>query len=134
NHNGTIRLMGDMQSGTVNVGGTLDASAPNGGSGGFIETSASNVRFADDIRITTYARDGVHGNFLIDPLDFNIGSAPGDNISGLALGGLLVNNNVTITTVPGVAAFVDGQPEPAPHPLSNLTGGAGAGPGNINVK
>jgi len=31
NHNGTILLMGDKQSGTVNVGGTLDASAPGGG-------------------------------------------------------------------------------------------------------
>src|SRR5665647_1661284 len=29
NHNGTIKLMGDMQSGTVNVAGKLDASAPN---------------------------------------------------------------------------------------------------------
>ncbi len=28
NHNGTIKLLGDMQSGTVNVAGTLDASAP----------------------------------------------------------------------------------------------------------
>ena len=44
NHNGTIRLLGDMQSGTVNVGGTLDASAPNGGNGGFIETSASECQ------------------------------------------------------------------------------------------
>ena len=41
--NGTIKLLGDMQSGTVNVGGTLDASAPNGGNGGVIETSAANV-------------------------------------------------------------------------------------------
>ena len=28
NHDGTIRLLGDMQSGTVNVAGTLDVSAP----------------------------------------------------------------------------------------------------------
>ena len=39
NVGGVIKLMGDMQTGTVNVGGTLDASAPNGGNGGFIETS-----------------------------------------------------------------------------------------------
>lgn len=30
-HNGVIKLLGDMDSGTVNVGGTLDASAPNDG-------------------------------------------------------------------------------------------------------
>ncbi|WP_218008510.1 two-partner secretion domain-containing protein, partial [Janthinobacterium agaricidamnosum] len=29
--NGTIKLLGDMQSGTVNAGGTLDASAPDSG-------------------------------------------------------------------------------------------------------
>ena len=67
NHNGTIRLMGDMQSGTVNVGGTLDASAPNGGNGGFSETSAAHVKIANDVNITTAAPKGVTGTFLIDP-------------------------------------------------------------------
>ena len=33
--NGTIRLLGDNQNGVVNVSGTLDASAPNGGNGGY---------------------------------------------------------------------------------------------------
>jgi hypothetical protein len=35
NRNGTIMLLGDMQSGTLNVNGSLDASAPQGGDGGF---------------------------------------------------------------------------------------------------
>ena len=39
--------MGDMQSGTVNISGKLDASAPNGGDGGFIETSAAQVLVTD---------------------------------------------------------------------------------------
>ncbi len=34
NHNGTITLLGGGQAGTVNVGGTLDASAPRSGNGG----------------------------------------------------------------------------------------------------
>ena len=72
NHNGTIRLLGDMQSGTVNVGGTLDASAPNGGNGGFIETSAANVNIASDAKITTAAPLGLTGTWLIDPQDFTI--------------------------------------------------------------
>ena len=42
-----------MQSGTVNVAGKLDASAPNGGDGGFIETSAAHVKVADNAIITT---------------------------------------------------------------------------------
>ena len=58
NHNGTIKLLGDMQSGTVNVGGTLDASAPNGGNGGFIETSAAHVKLADNAIVTTRAAQG----------------------------------------------------------------------------
>jgi hypothetical protein len=37
---GRILLLADMNSGTVNAGGTLDASAPAGGNGGFVETSA----------------------------------------------------------------------------------------------
>jgi len=39
--------MGDMQSGTVNVGGTLDASARTAECG-FIETSAAHVKVADN--------------------------------------------------------------------------------------
>src|SRR6202011_4983474 len=40
NHNGTIVLLGGG-AGTVNVGGTLDASAPHGGDGGSVETSGA---------------------------------------------------------------------------------------------
>lgn len=34
NKNGTIKLLGGMENNSINVGGTLDASAPNGGDGG----------------------------------------------------------------------------------------------------
>ncbi|WP_096698516.1 filamentous hemagglutinin N-terminal domain-containing protein [Polaromonas sp. AER18D-145] len=99
NRNGTILLLGDMQSGTMNVGGTLDASAPNGGNGGFIETSAAHVNIKDDVRVTTAAPQGLMGTWLIDPQDFIIGA--GGNISGATLSAQLVTNNVTITTAPG---------------------------------
>ncbi|MDO9113995.1 MAG: filamentous hemagglutinin N-terminal domain-containing protein [Polaromonas sp.] len=99
NRNGTILLLGDMQSGTMNVGGTLDASAPNGGNGGFIETSAANVRIRDDVRVTTAAPHGLTGTWLIDPQDFIIGA--GGNISGATLSAQLVNNSINITTAPG---------------------------------
>ncbi|MGP1677992.1 MAG: two-partner secretion domain-containing protein, partial [Burkholderiales bacterium] len=101
NHNGTIRLMGDMQSGTVNVGGKLDASAPNGGDGGFIETSAAHVNVQDNARVTTAAPKGLTGTWLIDPVDFTVGSAPGDNITGAALSASLVDSDINITTVAG---------------------------------
>ncbi|OGB26751.1 MAG: filamentous hemagglutinin [Burkholderiales bacterium RIFCSPLOWO2_02_FULL_57_36] len=98
NRNGTILLLGDMQSGTVNVAGTLDASAPNGGNGGFIETSAAHVKIHDGKRVTTVAASGSTGNWLIDPQDYTIGVAPGDDITGAQLSADLVFSNITITT------------------------------------
>ncbi len=96
NHNGTIRLMGDMQSGTVNVGGKLDASAPNGGDGGFVETSAAHVKVADNAIITTQSAQGKSGNWLIDPVDFTIATVGGD-ITPAALA-IDLASNVTINT------------------------------------
>ena len=91
-----------MQSGTVNVGGTLDASAPNGGNGGFIETSAANVKIASDAKVTTAAAQGLTGTWLIDPQDFTIEA--GHDISGATLSALLVTNSVTIHTATGTDA------------------------------
>lgn len=99
NRQGTILLLGDMQSGILNVAGTLDASAPNGGNGGFIETSAAHVNIRDGVRVTTAAAQGLMGTWLIDPQDFIIGA--GGNIAGTTLSAQLVTNNVTITTAPG---------------------------------
>ncbi|MDH5822455.1 filamentous hemagglutinin N-terminal domain-containing protein [Luteimonas sp. RD2P54] len=95
---GTILLLGDMQTGTVNAGGVLDASAPTGGNGGFIETSAARVNVRGDVRVTTASIGGDTGQWLIDPQDFTIGSAPGDNIAGPTLSAQLVTSNISITT------------------------------------
>ncbi|AHG42101.1 filamentous hemagglutinin outer membrane protein [Pseudomonas syringae CC1557] len=99
NHNGTIMLMGDMQSGTVNVAGTLDASAPNGGSGGFIETSAAHVNVASGTKVTTLAPAGKTGTWLIDPQDYVISST--GNISGTTLSNNLATSDVLISSPPG---------------------------------
>lgn len=53
NVRGVIELGSDLESGTVNVGGTLDASAPNGGNGGQIKTSAADVHVSSGTTITT---------------------------------------------------------------------------------
>jgi filamentous hemagglutinin family protein len=110
-HNGVIKLLGDMDSGTVNVGGTLDASAPlpspsgRGGeesNGGFIETSAAHVRIADDAKITTKAENGQSGTWLIDPVDFTIASGSGalttSGIGASTLSTALGGSNVAIAT------------------------------------
>ncbi len=98
NRNGSILLLADMATGTVNVGGVLDASAPTTGNGGFIETSAARVNVAASTRVTTAAANGRTGHWLIDPTDFTIGSASGNNISGSTLSAQLVTNNITINT------------------------------------
>ncbi|HEY0282599.1 MAG TPA: filamentous hemagglutinin N-terminal domain-containing protein [Rhizomicrobium sp.] len=126
NHNGSIKLMGDMQSGTANISGTLDASAPSGGNGGFIETSAATVNIADDVRITTAAVNGLTGTWLIDPVDFTIGS--GGNISGATLSAQLVTNSVNISTSTGSDATVPG----TPPTTSYYTATTGNGDINVN--
>ncbi len=102
NRNGTITLLGDMAAGTVMVGGVLDASAPNGGDGGFIETSAANVRIADEARVTTAAPGGKTGTWLIDPVDFKIAAGSGaltaSGIGATTLSTSLGSSNVSIAT------------------------------------
>jgi filamentous hemagglutinin family protein len=105
---GKIKLLAD--GGTVNVSGKLDASAPNGGDGGAIETSGNTVKVADGAVITTKSATGNNGTWLIDPDGFTIAATGGD-ITGAALSTELANNNVVI---------------------KNSTGGQG-NDGNINV-
>jgi filamentous hemagglutinin family protein len=100
NRNGTIVLLGGMSAGTTLVGGTLDASAPDGGNGGFIETSAAYVKVADGATVTTLAANGQSGTWLIDPVDFTIAASGGD-MSGATLSSNLGSGNVTIQSTSG---------------------------------
>jgi len=122
-HEGVITLLGGMTAGTVNVGGTLDASAPStsvpspsggglgwGNNGGFIETSAAHVHIADSARVTTVAPSGNSGTWLIDPVDFTIAASGGD-MTGAAVNAALAGGNFTIMS----------------------TSGAGGTAGNINI-
>src|SRR6185312_8201163 len=99
-HGGVIRLLGDSAVGQVNVAGTLDASAPNGGDGGAIETSAAQVKVADSTHITTAASSGKTGSWLVDPTDFTIAASGGD-ISGATLSNQLASSNITLSSTSG---------------------------------
>src|SRR5580700_668071 len=103
NHDGTITLLGGMTAGTVNVGGTLDASAPNGGNGGSIETSAAHVEVATDAKVTTAAAIGRYGSWLIDPQDFTV-AANGRDITGAALSSELGTTGVVLESSAGNTA------------------------------
>lgn len=94
---GQIYLLADMQNGRINVGGTLDASAPSGGDGGFIETSAAQVIALQGRKVTAQAARGATGTYLIDPNDYIV-AASGGNITGAQLGTDLALSNVTIST------------------------------------
>ncbi|SFQ89893.1 filamentous hemagglutinin family N-terminal domain-containing protein, partial [Halopseudomonas formosensis] len=103
NRNGKIVLLGGFEGGTVEVAGKLDASAPEGGDGGFIDTSGAHVQIHEGLEVTTLAVDGRTGDWLIDPTDLTIsaGSAA-QNASGIGaetLSANLENNNVTLQTV-----------------------------------
>lgn len=105
NRSGKIVLLGGFGGGTVEVAGKLDASAPEGGNGGFIDTSGANVQIHEGVQVTTLAAHGRTGDWLIDPTDFTVsaGSSP-QNPSGIGAETLslnLENNNVTLQTVAG---------------------------------
>lgn len=94
---GRILLLADMAHGEVIHSGLLDASAPEGGDGGFVETSAATVTLGGAAQITTLAANGHTGEWLIDPNDYTI-AARGGNITGAQLSNNLKQNNVTIST------------------------------------
>lgn len=99
---GKIFLDGGTAGGAVSVAGTLDASAPVTGDGGFIETSGSNVKISGAVKVTTLANTGKTGNWVIDPQDFNINAGSGsqtlNSIGADLLSSQLELTNVAITT------------------------------------
>ncbi|SAK78097.1 filamentous hemagglutinin outer membrane protein [Caballeronia hypogeia] len=99
--NGVIRLVAD--GGIAQVGGVLDASAPDGGNGGTIETAGTQVRVAGDARVTTAAASGQTGTWRIAS-DFVSLVGAGDRfgrrfgtIQGTTLSRALESTNVTIS-------------------------------------
>jgi filamentous hemagglutinin family protein len=124
NKAGRILLMGDMATGTVNVSGTLDASAPNGGNGGFVETSAAHVKVADGARVTTFAAGGNHGTWLIDPTDFTI-AAGGGGLTGSGIGATTLSNNLNLGNVALATNNVGGAGNGDIHVNSAVTWNAG---------
>ncbi len=92
------------------VDGSLSASAPVSGDGGFIETSGKNrVKVADSVVINTSAVSGKTGLWLVDPNDFVIDADfYGGDITGAALVAQLGSTNVVITSLMGSGAYGGG--------------------------
>ncbi len=98
---GTIRLEGDKDHGTVAVAGTLDASAPTGGNGGTIETAGHRVTVADNTTITAAAdTTGARGEWrLRDEVDFFIGADGAAMLDGGGMSGTTLSNALETTHV-----------------------------------
>lgn len=102
NKNGKIELLGDLDNSQLNVAGKLIAEAPNGGDGGFIETSAAKVKIDDNVKVSTKSTKGSSGTWLIDPNDFVVGGSNAD-ITANTLSRQLDNGNVNIKSTNGKA-------------------------------
>ncbi|WP_028105144.1 YDG domain-containing protein [Pseudoduganella violaceinigra] len=110
---GQILLLGDMEHGRIDIAGRLDASAPQGGNGGFIETSASDVATSRAVQMDASAAHGQGGHWLIDPYNYTIDASAASNIvSALNLG-----TSVTVTTQSSNSSY----------------GATGSGSGDITV-
>ncbi|WP_018443391.1 beta strand repeat-containing protein [Trinickia symbiotica] len=104
NTGGTIKLIAN--GGTALVGGTLDASAPNGGNGGTIETSGEAFQLQPGATITTHATNGQSGTWLIDPSDIVVAASGGD-MTGAQLSTQLGNTNIQLQTSSGSGGVGD---------------------------
>ena len=101
NKAGVIKLLGGMDEatgGAVEAGGRLEASAPNGGDGGFVEASAYNVRLSPGLRVDTMAPQGKVGEFLIDPTDYVV-AAGNAAITATGAGNETLQNQLESTSV-----------------------------------
>ncbi|QCP52096.1 filamentous hemagglutinin N-terminal domain-containing protein [Trinickia violacea] len=104
NVGGTIKLLAD--GGTALAGGTLDASAPDGGNGGTIETSGQAFQLLSGATITTRAASGKTGTWLIDPSDITVASS-GGSMTGASLASQLASTNVQLQTSTGTGGNGD---------------------------
>ncbi|MEI7606430.1 MAG: filamentous hemagglutinin N-terminal domain-containing protein, partial [Rhodospirillaceae bacterium] len=93
--------------GATSVKGFLTArGGAGGGDGGFIETSGVQLDIRG-INVSTNAKMGTSGTWLLDPNDFTIASS-GGNMTGATLGGMLNNGSVVIETTGGNASTAVG--------------------------
>ncbi len=125
NHNGTIRLLGDMQGGAVNVGGTLDASGSGAGqTGGSVRVLGHTVNLAN---ASINASGNAGGGLVLVGGNFN-GAGPEQNSQTTSMNAASIINADAITTGNGgrIAVWSDGNTSVA----GTLTARGGANAGN----
>ncbi|WP_049976271.1 MBG domain-containing protein [Azospirillum sp. B506] len=118
---GKVALLAGMKGGEVKVAGTIDASAPSGGNGGAVETSAAKVTVAPSAKVTTLAAKGKTGNWLIDPYNVTISTAAD---SGAGFTATADDTVINVTTLTNALASTG---------VTVSTGSSGSQAGNITV-
>jgi len=101
--NGKVELLGDLDNSELQFSGSIKAEAPQQGDGGFVETSAARLKIADSAQVSTEAKNGKTGEWLIDPQDFNIRKTDGD-MTGAKASESLKQNNLTLKSADGKKA------------------------------
>jgi len=86
--------------GTTKLSGTVIAKGGKHGAGGLVETSGKHLRVADGARVDTRSKNGISGEWLIDPNDFTIAASGGD-ITGADLSSNLGTTDVAIKSSDG---------------------------------
>lgn len=97
--------------GTTNVGGTLDASAPTLGNGGFIETSGAEMNLMEGVRISANSKNGTSGTWLIDPYNYEIDATAATTIVSALNGGTSVTIDTASSSGTGVIGYGSGDIE-----------------------
>jgi len=99
NQSGTIRLLADMQTGNVNLGGSLNAAGGAlSGDGGLIETSGSHVSIANYTIVNTLAPHGKIGLWQLDPVNYTIAITGGDETPSSVATSLAASNRLITAT------------------------------------
>lgn len=128
NRNGSIRLLGDMQSGTVNVSGTLDVSGTEAGmTGGSVRLLGETVKLAS---VSINASGDAGGGLVLVGGNFH-GAGPEQNSQATSMDAASIINADAITAGNGgrIALWSDGNTAVAG--LLTARGGATGGSGGF---
>ena len=95
-----MELLGDLNNSELHFSGSIKAEAPQQGDGGFVETSAARLKITDSAEVSTEAKNGETGEWLIDPKDFTVAKTGGDT-TGETLSRGLAKSNATMHSTSG---------------------------------
>ncbi len=125
---GTVVLWSDVHhpQGFTQVSGSIKAEGgPQGGDGGHIETSGHQL-LVGDLQVSARAPKGNFGEWLLDPYDITISSAPNSNVSSSMSTFTATGDNSVVNVTALQNAFLSSN-------ITISTGSSGTQTGNLNL-